>query len=146
MFSKLWIESCTLCMLREFNSCYPTGLSASNLTYHCSLLMFSYKSLVHFCFKPFKISRQRKPEVQLEFCVWPLRTLFAAIAKPLFLLANRFIAWRHNTIQFQEPQEYQTLRQFWESPTSRKPTDVTLSSCLQMKRNFSCAWNLHILD
>ena len=35
-------------------------------------ITFSYKSLAGFLFKLLRSSRQRKPEVALDFCVWPL--------------------------------------------------------------------------
>ena len=35
-------------------------------------ITFSYRSLAGFLFKLLRSSRRRKPEVALDFCVWPL--------------------------------------------------------------------------
>ena len=51
----------------KFDNCYPLSFPARTFFHSAIFITFSYKSLAHFRFELLQSSRQRKPEMALDF-------------------------------------------------------------------------------
>ena len=147
-------------MTRTFSDRHPKVLPACNFLSQYYFITFSYRSLAGFLFKLLRSSMRLKPEVALDFCVWPL----CAHSKPgLPMLTNHLtyhflhwslksfqywkVIWRFVCLKYEQAKKVSHIfriiimrsRSAWVALYSRKHFPITSTHCLacQLKR-ISC--------